>query len=705
MNEQSDWNVNARFGTINDYMRLVNKYTYTHATKAKLPVVSGDFFPYTDRDEEYWTGYFTSRPFAKNLGRELETYLRAADILQSFATARARHDRKSPFGLQNNMKLLQSARRSLGLFQHHDGITGTAKDFVMEHYEEGLRSGLLHTKTVMLTSLQYLLTDGKSDVESTDQYFLDMDDIHSLKPLLDKKKMFSISVSGTKVTFYNSAAQRRYQMVRLLVNSDTVEVKSTSGDVIPCQVNPVWKPKSVLSLNQYELVFFVDIGALSTVTYTLRNARGETVPDCHAASIHMFNVQNYQYPRRSRFSFHPPTFDNIILENQFLKAVFSYRDGYLRTITTKADSSVIRANLEFLMYKSRGSGAYIFSPSGPAIGAEFSHKPVVRVIKGRLMSEVQVVQKFVTHTVIMTNSGSIQSAALEVFNVVDITRTMGKEIIMRLTTNISSGDTFYTDMNGYQMVRRRRFFSFPLQANYYPMTSVVHIEDENTRLSLISTQPHGTTSAASGQVEAMLDRRLSLDDGRGLGEGVLDNQPTSSRFLILLERRKEVIGQTFDDTQIYPSLVSHTLTDMFLHPVFTFVDKKSVLESASVAPAVASYKSTLSLLSTSLSCDVQLINIRSLITNQDKLASSAAVLLNRIGYQCGFPTTGLMCSVESSGKVSLNTVFKDLYTRGISETSLSLMHEKVKLGTNSEVVLSPMETYTYRFLFPWEENE
>lgn len=59
---------------------------------------------------------------------------RGAEILYSLALAHARHagaDGRYPL---SDYALLSNARRNLGLFQHHDAITGTAKEAVAVDY-------------------------------------------------------------------------------------------------------------------------------------------------------------------------------------------------------------------------------------------------------------------------------------------------------------------------------------------------------------------------------------------------------------------------------------------------------------------------------------------------------------------------------------------------------------------------------------------
>lgn len=81
MNSNKDLHVNVKFATLKEYFDAVRGEVKQDSGKLDLPTLSGDFFSYADRLDNYWTGYYTSRPFYKHLDRVLEAKLRGADIL------------------------------------------------------------------------------------------------------------------------------------------------------------------------------------------------------------------------------------------------------------------------------------------------------------------------------------------------------------------------------------------------------------------------------------------------------------------------------------------------------------------------------------------------------------------------------------------------------------------------------------------------
>lgn len=154
MNNVPNLNVEAKFGTLSEYFESVHQ----EKNLVDFPTLSGDFFTYADRDDHYWSGYYTSRPYHKRLDRVLMAFLRSAEMLHSWSI----WETESKF-----TTLLENARRALALFQHHDGITGTAKDHVVKDYMDRMIEAIKHCKFVIQQSTYRLLTKPNVSILST----------------------------------------------------------------------------------------------------------------------------------------------------------------------------------------------------------------------------------------------------------------------------------------------------------------------------------------------------------------------------------------------------------------------------------------------------------------------------------------------------------------------------------------------------------
>lgn len=168
MNAAADMNVKIQFGTLSDYFEAVR----AQSAVADFPSLSGDFFTYADRDDHYWSGYYTSRPFHKRLDRVLMGAIRGAEILASIAWIRG-HPQLAEGSLSSR---LREARQWHSLFQHHDGVTGTSKDHVVVDYAKKMVQALNGSAHVLQQSAMRLLQASHSPMAEPETLYLELDE-------------------------------------------------------------------------------------------------------------------------------------------------------------------------------------------------------------------------------------------------------------------------------------------------------------------------------------------------------------------------------------------------------------------------------------------------------------------------------------------------------------------------------------------------
>uniref|UniRef100_A0A663MPP5 Alpha-mannosidase n=1 Tax=Athene cunicularia TaxID=194338 RepID=A0A663MPP5_ATHCN len=652
LNSRPNLHVQAQFGTLSDYFdALYKKVGIVPGMKLPgFPVLSGDFFSYADREDHYWTGYYTSRPFYKSLDRVLEAHLRGAEILYSLAlahTRRAGADSRYPL---SDYALLTNARRNLGLFQHHDAITGTAKEAVAVDYGVRLLHSLNNLKRVIINAAHYLVL-GDKDTYHHDPAapFLGTDDTRPSQDSLPERTVLRMDTLPRFLVVFNPLEQERLSVVPVLVDSPHVRVLSEEGQPLPSQLSARWSSATDTVPDVYQVSVLARLPALGLRVLQLhKSLDGHTMLKSSVRLYLGLSAGTEMKEGRGDTMLPCPT--------------HAHRRAGPQSIRRAGEEREQRVSSEFLVYGTRTSkdksGAYLFLPDGEAKvqGPPLRDPPVVRVTEGPLFSEVASYYQHVQTVVRLYNVPGVEGLSLDLSCLVDI-----------------------------PIQPRRYQRKLPLQANFYPMPAMAYIQDAQSRLTLHTAQALGVSSLSSGQLEVILDRRLMQDDNRGLGQGLKDNKRTCNRFRLLLERRTTAKPSPDGRPISFPSLLSH-ITSMHLNA------EALVMPVAQEKPALRSFTP----LSTTLPCDFHILNLRML--QDDSLPSAeAALILHRKGFDCSLEAKnlGFNCTT-SQGKLALGSLFQGLELGSLQPTSLTLMYPLGTASNSTSIHLDPMEIATFR---------
>lgn len=629
MNAKQDWNISVKFGTLSEYFDMVraDEQRGSVSQRSSFPVLKGDFFPYSDQNSEYWTGYYSTRPFHKQLSRQIERNIRAVDILSALAYSQCK---KYGLDFEHNHNIasyLQEVRRNLGLFLHHDAITGTAKEHVVEDYENKLLRAFNLSQDVVGMVTQNLLSQCEYDEPVV------LSTVHIRKDAYSLPTRYTVTLKKgwSKVVFFNPVAQLRKEFVTLLVDSANIQILNSNNEDIPFQISPVFKSPTKIHESEFEVVFAIEIPAFAIQTFTL--VKVDRNPFAYWSSVELFNTKQTSLPVNVEFSFKRSETSNsrYFIENDFIRASFN-ENGMLIGIYDKIKKVFNKVKLNFLSYTSEASGAYLFYPSGIAKDFLTDTKPSIRVIKGSHAEQIEVLYKNLYHSITVYDTDSVQGKGLYVENHLDMGRDekmANQEVIMRIEGDVKNvNGTYYTDQNGFQMIGRKTYSERRIETNYYPVTSMMFLEDTENRLTLHSQQSHGAASLQQGWLEVMLDRKVMSDDHKGLGEGVFDNRPVISRFIIQLEHKLLPLPeQNFNFA--FPSVSSSVLNDLFQQPVLTvFTTVRSDFLARKFHP-----------IKKSLDCDISVVSLKNLMTS-DLEYNGTSLILRRTKFDCNFPEAG-----------------------------------------------------------------
>lgn len=736
INKSKRMHAHVRFGTLSDYFEEV----YTRMEKGvsrehPFARLTGDFHSYGDMYAEgkpsYWTGYFTTRPYLKHFARELEHWLRAAEIL--FSLARVYLNESGQTDLARRMDadyvFLVQTRDALGLFQHHDAITGTSKEGVMTDYGSRMYNGMKEAMGVIAHAAQYLMLVEQPVIS---------DAIHSPRPVTSylfpdvqrptydvlpiKLPLTVPGLHGRKIVLYNSHARALQEVVSVHVYDPVARVLDSAGEDVLFQLNPVWNDSAAVSSDVFELVFVANLAPLSLSTYSLLMEPGRMATP--KTRVSMFVADTWTgASAQSVFNFESPHTGPIVLSTPYLEATFSHETGLLRSLKLLKSGLERRMNVSFSAYRSLEfhSGAYLFEPdaSDPFLNVT-GRFPIVRVIQGPITSElVSSYADGLTHTFRVYHTQSFLGGGLEMSVVFDLSRRSdyNVEMFMKLDTDIDNGDrTFYTDSSGFLMMKRITDVRLPVEANYYPVTAAAYLEDELSRLTLLVSHAHGAASVQPGSLEVMLDRKLRYDDSRGLGEGVLDVRQTQANFWLLLEpsvpkpvnaRDRGEAGEGHKKGEGVPNLSSlaHSLSERLLYPVVVLATEGQ--QNRLLHPSFT-------FLQGSYPCLTWMMNLRTVPLEEDfdRPSKSSLLILHRKAGSCRVanlgpatcdaqkPSVSAGASASSSSASSLRAQnFRLIKVQSVHRTTLTGVRNGARLPDVRAVDVAPMEIVTLNVTF------
>ncbi|TKR73105.1 hypothetical protein L596_020456 [Steinernema carpocapsae] len=553
--ERANKTVNVFYSTPACYVNAVTK-SGVHLNQKK-----DDFFPYASSNHSYWTGYFTSRPTFKRYIREANGYLQLLKKMDTFAFANG-----------GGSKWFDKLDRATALTQHHDAITGTAKQAVTDDYMKRISIAWDQGTESLYDMVDKITQKSENGTKLPKQQFCRLNETNC--DISKKNPNFTVTV-------FNSYTQPVTRVVRVPIYQQKAQVYDKDGQRILGEVVKSFLTSQLPADGRtpFELHFTATIPPLGFTTFFVIS--GAKHSKNSRKSEHLKKLKNTT-TRWRRDQNNETSVNNGIVELTF------DADGFLKSFKDIKSGVSKPLRQEFFFYKGmdnttdQPTGAYIFRPNGSEPLA-VTKNVTLKVVKTNQSIEVrQIFNEWVSQVIRLDGNCSVVFFQWTVGPIPkEAKNPIAKEVISRFTSDLVSNGYFYTDSNGRQMMERKRDTAVtykyentePVAANYYPVTSTIYIQDSKNQLTVCTDRAQGGSSLKDGQIELMVHRRAFHDDHWGVDEP-LDEPGRTGKGLVATGTHYLMLGSG-DSSKLNQRVLAQQI---FHEPLNTFGEFNGSIE-------------------------------------------------------------------------------------------------------------------------------
>jgi len=480
-----------------------------------------DFFPYADNAHCYWTGYFSSRANLKGLIKQLGLYLNITNrLLFEIFTGNEEKMKNNKKIIKKAIDCIYFAREKLGVLQHHDAVTGTSKEKTNKDYENMAIFGVEKLKKYIYLLVNILGGSEKPyDISCGYEEELTLDSQNEIdnnfviiNPNLNGDHFFNYRLNIFKKDDKNS-----------------YEFKITEGDHILFGNNIAFNDVDI-GLRYSSLQFNSSLEKNNLFTGLSITRTNKVIEKKYFSSLkeEKININN------GELSFDCETLKFIKDKNEF-----SLSHGYY----TSYDGSNSKVRPE----KSNPDGAYIFAPCENELQTYKSIDKNKSFYQQNKNYTSIVLRYPNSYLIIIIQNNNLNIYTESIFDPIPRKTDTAYNYLLVLNSNINNINEEYnqpeifTDSQGINMMKRikdtRPNYKYELtekvSSNFYPITSVVSLHETNNKKNKISIYSDRAQSAGfldKGQIQLICQRFSTVDDWKGVGEGLYENSSMDRFF-------------------------------------------------------------------------------------------------------------------------------------------------------------------------------